>query len=214
MDGIHDMGGMDGFGRVEREANEPVFHAEWERRTLALTMALPFAVPFSDDHLRREVERIAPDRYLLTRYYEKWLIALEALLKERGIMPGGTPTMAVEVGVPIKAEAVAGAIKGGFPTRRDDKEATARFAVGAKVRALNIHPKHHTRLPRYVRGHEGVIHTDLGVFGFPDWNSQEKGPKPQHCYTVRFSQQTLWGREAPAGDSLYVDLWEDYLEPA
>jgi nitrile hydratase len=214
MDGIHDMGGMDGFGRVEREANEPVFHADWERRMLALSLAVPFAVPFSDDHLRREIERIPPDLYLRTPYYGKWLMALEALLKERGLMAGGTSTVAAEIGSPIKAEAVAGAISGGFPTRRDDGEAKARFVVGAKVRALNIHPKNHTRLPRYVRGHEGVIHADLGVFGFPDWNSENKGHKAQHCYTVRFSQQTLWGREAAAGDSLYIDLWEDYLEPA
>lgn len=214
MDGIHDMGGMDGFGRVEREANEPVFHADWERRMLALSLAVPFAVPYSDDHLRREIERIPPADYLRTSYYEKWLIALESLMMERGIIPGGTVTLPVTPGAPIEAEAVADAIKGGFPTRRDDKEAAARFVVGARVRARNIHPKHHTRLPRYVRGHEGVIHTDLGVFGFPDWNSEGKGHKPQHCYTVRFSLQTLWGREAPAGDSLYVDLWEDYLEPA
>jgi nitrile hydratase len=214
MDGIHDMGGMDGFGRVEREADEPVFHADWERRMLALSLAVPFAVPFSDDHLRREIERIPPDVYLRTSYYEKWLMALEALLKERGLIPGGRPTLQAEIGPPIKAEAVADAITGGFPTRRDDAEANARFAAGAKVRALNIHPKTHTRLPRYVRGHEGVIHADLGVFGFPDWNSEYKGHKAQHCYTVRFSQQTLWGRDAAPGDSLYIDLWEDYLEPA
>jgi nitrile hydratase len=141
-------------------------------------------------------------------------MALEALLKERGLIPGGRPTLQAEIGPPIKAEAVADAITGGFPTRRDDAEAKARFAAGAKVRALNIHPKTHTRLPRYVRGHEGVIHADLGVFGFPDWNSEYKGHKAQHCYTVRFSQQTLWGRDAAPGDSLYIDLWEDYLEPA
>jgi nitrile hydratase len=214
MDGIHDMGGMDGFGPVEPEANEPVFHTEWEGRMLALSLALPFAMPFTDDHLRREIERIPPDLYLRTSYYGRWLMAIESLLKERGLLPGGTASIPVEVGPPIKAEAVAGAIHAGFPTRRDDGEASPRFAVGAKVRARNIHPKCHTRLPRYVRGHEGVIHADLGVFGFPDTNSEYKGHMAQHCYSVRFSQQTLWGREAPAGDSLYLDLWEDYLEPA
>jgi nitrile hydratase len=214
MDGIHDMGGMDGFGPVVPEAKEPVFHAEWERRMLALSLALPFAVPFSDDHLRREIERIAPETYLRTPYYGKWLMAIESLLKERGLLPGSTASVPVEVGPAIKADAVATAIHAGFPTRRDDAEAKPRFAVGAKVRARNIHPHHHTRLPRYVRGHEGVIHADLGVFGFPDTNSEYKGHKAQHCYSVRFSQQTLWGREAPAGDSLYLDLWEDYLEPA
>jgi nitrile hydratase len=214
MDGIHDMGGMDGFGTVVPEANEPVFHAGWERRMLALSLALPFAVPFSDDHLRREIERIPPEIYLRSSYYEKWLMAIESLMRERGIIPGGPATLKVEAAPAIKAEAVADAIHAGFPTRRDDAEAKARFAVGAKVRARNIHPKCHTRLPRYVRGHEGVIHADLGVFGFPDWNSEYKGHKAQHCYSVRFSQQTLWGREAPAGDSLYLDLWEDYLEPA
>src|SRR5882724_6486410 len=92
---------------------------------------LTLAVPFSDDHLRREVERIPPEAYLRTPYYGKWLIALEALLKERGLMPGGNPTVPAKVGAPIKAEAVTGAIHGGFPTRRDDAEAKPRFAVRA-----------------------------------------------------------------------------------
>src|SRR5262249_46186798 len=131
-----------------------------------------------------------------------------------GVLPGANATLDVEAGPAIGPEAVASAIRAGFPTRRDDAEAKPRFAEGAKVRARNIHPKNHTRLPRYVRGHEGVIHRNLGVFGLPDSNSEYQGHKAQHCYTVRFSQQTLWGRAAAAGDSLYVDLWEDYLEPA
>src|SRR5262245_25329018 len=123
MDGIHDLGGMDGFGRVEREANEPVFHAEWERRMLALSLALPFAVPYTDDHLRRETERLPPDLYLRTPYYGNWLMAIESLLQERGIMPGGKATLSIEPAPAIKAEAVADAIHAGFPTRRADAEA-------------------------------------------------------------------------------------------
>ncbi|HWA43058.1 MAG TPA: nitrile hydratase subunit beta [Hypericibacter adhaerens] len=214
MDGIHDMGGMDGFGPVTREADEPVFHADWERRMLAISLAVGFAVPFTDDHLRREIERIPPELYLHSSYYEKWLIAIESLLRERGVLPDGNATLKVETGPAIRPEAVAPAIHAGFPTRRDDAEAAPRFAAGAKVRVRNIHPKTHTRLPRYVRGHEGVVHRDLGVFGLPDSNSEYQGHRAQHCYTVRFSQQALWGRAVPVGDSLYVDLWEDYLEPA
>lgn len=211
MNSIHDLGGMDGFGPVQREAAEPVFHADWERRMLALALAVPFAVPFGDDHLRREIERIEPARYLRMPYYEKWLIAIGALLRERGILDG-RPTVACAPAV--AADKVFEAIAGGFPTRRAET-IRPRFVLGDRVRARNLHPAGHTRLPRYARGRVGEIVADRGVFGFPDSNAEDRGPKPQHCYGVRFSMTELWGEGAAgARDRLYLDLWEDYLEPA
>lgn len=211
MNGIHDMGGMDGFGPVLREANEPVFHAAWEKRVFALSLATPYALPYNDDHLRREIERIPPAEYLQASYYEKWLRGVESLLRERGYLPGGASTRA-EAGPALVAAAVSEAIKAGATTRQPDEGVMARFLAGDGVIVRNDHPRGHTRCPRYVRGKRGVVLSDRGVFAFPDSNSAGQGLKPQHCYTVQFAARELWGEAAPAGDSLCLDLWEEYLE--
>jgi len=211
MNGIHDMGGMDGFGPVVVEKDEPVFHAEWERRVFALSLATPYALPYNDDHLRREIERIPPRQYLASSYYEKWLQGVESLLRERGYLPGGATTRA-EAGPALAGAAVAEAILAGASTRQPEAGVMARFLAGDGVVARNDHPPGHTRCPRYVRGKRGVVQADRGVFSFPDTNSADLGLKPQHCYTIMFTARELWGETAPAGDSLCLDLWEDYLE--
>jgi nitrile hydratase len=212
MNGIHDMGGMDGFGPVAREADEPVFHAPWEARMFALAIATPYAAPYNDDHLRREVERIPPTDYLTIGYYGLWLRGVESLLRERGILPGGEAKRAPTFPA-LAADKVDEAILAGATTRQPDEGVMARFMAGDGVVARNLNPAGHTRLPRYVRGKRGVIFADRGVFSFPDTNSAGQGLKPQHCYTVRFAARELWGEEAPAHDSLCLDLWEDYLDP-
>jgi nitrile hydratase subunit beta len=211
MNGIHDMGGMDGFGPVLPEASEPVFHAAWERRMFALALALPVAVPYSDDHFRREVERLPPADYLRTGYYEKWLHAMQSLLAERGIMPGSAAARAA-TRPPLAAAKVDKAIAAGATTRQRDAGLMARFLAGDGVVARNIHPAGHTRLPRYVRGKPGVVVADRGVFTFPDSNAADQGLRPQHVYTVAFDARALWGDDTTA-ESVCVDLWEDYLEP-
>jgi nitrile hydratase len=211
MNGIHDMGGMDGFGPVVREADEPVFHADWERRVFGLALATPYALRYNDDDLRREIERIPPAEYLRASYYEKWLRGVESLLRERGFLPGGAATPA-EAGPALAAAAVPEAIKAGASTRQPEDGVTGRFTAGDGVIVRNDHPYGHTRCPRYVRGKRGVVLADRGVFSFPDANSAGQGLKPQHCYTVQFTARELWGEAAPAGDSLCLDLWEDYLE--
>ncbi|MEX2296931.1 MAG: nitrile hydratase subunit beta [Dongiaceae bacterium] len=210
MDGIHDMGGMHGFGPIEREMNEPPFHADWERRMLGISLTLPSVVSISDDHLRREVERIAPELYLRMSYYERWLEAMTQLLTEHGALDGSAT-----FGPAVRADAVPAAIAGGYPLRLpDNKGRAARFKPGERVRGRNMHPDGHTRLPRYARGRIGTIETDLGVFGLPDANAAGRGSEPQHCYTVAFTLRELWGDSASATDTLRLDLWDDYLEPA
>ena len=86
--------------------------------------------------------------------------------------------------------------------------------AGQKVRARNTHPAGHTRLPRYVRGHVGSVELNRGVQAFPDTNVYGRGKNPQHVYSVRFAARELWGEEASSSDSVYLDLWDDYLEPA
>jgi nitrile hydratase len=210
MNGIHDMGGMDGFGPVLPEKNEPVFHADWERRLFALSQAIPFAVPYGDDHLRREIERLPPADYLRMSYYEGWLHAIRSLLGERGILPGSVPAR-VATQPPLSADNVDAAIAAGATTRQPEEGVMARFLAGDGVVARNIHPAGHTRLPRYVRGKPGVVVADRGVFSFPDSNAAGEGLRPQHVYTVAFDARALWGDDTTA-DNVRVDLWEDYLE--
>lgn len=209
MNSIHDMGGMDGFGPILREENEPVFHAAWERRMFGLASTIPFAVPMSDDHFRQEIERIDPATYLKSNYYELWYRAHSALLAQRGVLAHGKPKGAQ----PLAAESVLGAIAEGASTRMPAEGITPRFAIGDAVVARNTNPTGHTRLPRYARGKAGVIHADRGVFSFADSNARGDGPCPQHLYTVAFAGEELWG-EGAGRNRIYLDLWDNYLDPA
>lgn len=206
MNSMHDMGGMDGFGPVITEANEPVFHAEWERRMFAIASALPYAMPYGDDDLRREIERIPPADYLRLPYYAYWLHAISRLLEEHGV-PGAPRKPAV------KADIVEKLIRRGASTRKEAQEIVPRFSIGDRVRARNIHATSHTRLPRYARGKRGVIERNHGVFNFADSNARGEGPHPHHLYTVTFTARELWGDDASSHDKFYLDLWGDYLEP-
>ena len=211
MNSIHDMGGMDGFGRVVPEANEPVFHAEWERRIFAIASAIPYTVPFGDDHLRREVERIPPAAYLRLPYYALWLHAISSLLEERGVWA------AVDVlpaSSPVRAGDVEDLIRQGASTRMAEDGIVAGFSVGDHVMTRNIHPEDHTRLPRYARGKRGTVQRNHGVFSFADSNARGDGPCPHHLYTIAFTAQELWGTQALSTDKILLDLWGAYLEQA
>jgi nitrile hydratase subunit beta len=227
VNGVHDMGGMHGFGPVRAEPGEPVFHAEWERRTFALTLAAGVR-RWNIDMARFAREQMPPAEYLRATYYERWLWGLEKLLGERGLLTPderralGAPSQVARGDArpraPLAAEALRAADVARFlrnrrAARRDDP-VPATFRVGDAVRARNLNPAGHTRLPRYCRGHAGVIDRDHGVFVFPDTHAAGLGPKPQHVYSVRFDARELWGPEASAKDRVYVDLWDDYLEPA
>ena len=211
MNTVHDMGGMDGFGPIEREANEPVFHAEWERRMFALSFGIATAVPRTDDdHFRSQIESLPPTTYLNASYYELWYRAYAAILRRHGVLAAAAPE---GLNPPLTAAQVRPAIEGGASTRMDAEGIVARFAVGDPVLARNIHPTGHTRLPRYARGKSGTIHANRGVFSFADSNARGAGRCPQHLYTVAFAGEVLWG--AGGGkDRVYLDLWDDYLDPA
>jgi nitrile hydratase len=168
-------------------------------------------VRYSDDHFRREIERLPPAEYLRIGYYEKWLHAMRSLLTERGILPGGGAERAA-TRPPLSAARAEKAIARGASTRLPDVGLMARFLPGDGVVARNVHPAGHTRLPRYVRGKPGVVIVDCGVFGLPDSNAADQGLRPQHVYTVAFGARPLWGDDTTA-ETVCVDLWEDYLEP-
>jgi nitrile hydratase subunit beta len=219
MNGIHDMGGMHGMGPIEEEKNEPVFHEEWEGRIFAMNRAMGAWRKWNLDASRHSRELIAPAEYLRMSYYERWIAGLVELivkseLTTRAEIESGTPAAGSAIAVPaLTAERAIELVAKGLPASRNVKVA-ARFQVGQRVRARNMHPVGHTRLPRYARGKFGSIDRDHGVFVFPDTNAHFKGEKPQHVYSVRFGARELWGEQAAPKDSVYVDLWDDYLEPA
>ena len=219
MNGVHDMGGMHNFGPVEREENEPVFHAPWEARIFALRQAMKPWRKWNLDTFRYERSMIPAADYLSMNYYEQFLVTLEALLVKTGLVTreeiaSGEPAPGSPKATPaLTAGQVPAMVAKGNPSRRDVPVA-ARFQVGQPVRARNMHPAGHTRLPRYARGKQGVIERDHGVFVFPDTNAENLGENPQHVYAVRFAARQLWGEQASPRDSVYVDLWDDYLEPA
>ena len=223
VDGIHDMGGMHGFGGIVREENEPVFHAEWEKRAFGVALQAADGVGFGDDHLRASIERIPADVYLRSGYYELWIHSIQEVMERRGVLTKAEiETRMAALAEPGRAAGGSGvtldevdaAMAAGASTKRPEAKAEPRFAVGDPVLVGNDHPAHHTRSPRYCRGRRGKVIADHGVFVFPDTNSRDLGENPEHCYTVRFAAEDVWGASARAGDTLCVDLWESYLEPA
>ena len=221
MDGIHDMGGMMGFGAVAREADEPLFHEDWERVAFGILLQASGNVGFSDDHLRAHIERIPPLAYLQASYYERWTRALESFLEERGLLsPDAIEACMAEMVEPARPAGGRGAtlddieeaVARGASTRRDGAKTPARFRPGDRVRVLNEHPRHHTRAPRYTRGRIGEIVHDHGVFVYPDTHARDLGECPEHCYTVAFRNRELWGADASSSDVVNVDLYDSYLE--
>jgi hypothetical protein len=178
MNGIHDMGGMQGMGPIEYENDEPVFHAAWEGRVHAMIQ-----------------------RMILSG------------LTTRAETESGHPAEGSAKFVPALNAADVPAFMRMIPPMLKDQVAP-RFRVGQRVRARNINPVTHTRLPRYVRGKAGTIEHDRGVAALPDTNVYRRGENPQHVYSVRFSARELWGEQAAPQDAVYVELWDDYLEPA
>jgi nitrile hydratase subunit beta len=218
MNGAHDLGGMHGFGPVEIEKDEPVFHSQWERRMFALNLACGFHGKWNLDMTRYAREQMPPAEYLATTYYEHWLFGLQKLLVEQELVTAKE----LQIGhADAKKSAVravpASEVEALLRKRRAarlDEDVPPRFRVGERVVARNINPTGHTRLPRYARGRRGVIDRDHGVFIFADTHAMSRDKKPQHCYSVRFTARELWGTEASARDSVFVDLWDDHLDPA
>jgi nitrile hydratase len=218
MNGVHDMGGMHGMGPIAPEANEPVFHERWEARVYALNRAIGALGKWSIDAGRHARERIPSADYLRMTYYEKWLAGLIMMLNETGLvtqaeLESGRPGPGSAKATP----ALTSSQVEGFVAMRGQFERPVntppRFAVGQAVRARKINPTGHTRLPRYARGNVGVVDRIHGAHVFPDSNAHFQGENPQHLYSVRFSARELWGETAAARDAVYIDLWEDYLEP-
>jgi nitrile hydratase beta subunit len=220
VNGAQDLGGMMGFGPVSAEKNEPVFHAEWEKRALGVTLCSGALGAWNIDISRHARETLHPADYLSSSYYEIWTKGLLKLLAAQGLVSQAELEAGRSLGAPkatprpvLKSADVPARLAGGGPCDRPLDRA-ARFAVGDRVRTRNIHPTGHTRLPRYARDKLGVVEQCQGSFVFPDSNAHGRGEDPQWVYSVVFKGPELWGPDSDPSLSVAIDCWEPYLEPA
>jgi nitrile hydratase len=218
MNGVHDMGGMHGFGKVEPEPDEPVFHAAWEGRVLALHRATLFTHAWTIDTSRAAQERLPAAVYLGASYYERWVLAIERNAVEHGLVDPDELAAghALRPGKPVEriltrdeVGAVLSRGSYGRPPRR-----AAAFRPGDRVRTKNINPPTHTRLPRYARGRLGLVEAVRGVCVFPDSVTTGRGEDPQWLYNVVFDGRELWGADADPTLKVSIEAFEPYLEPA
>jgi nitrile hydratase subunit beta len=223
MDGVHDLGGMHGFGPVVREPDEPVFHAPWEGTVYAINRLAMGVGLYNIDEMRHGIERLPPAQYLGSTYYERWLATIEQNLVEKGVLstdeiearlaalrehPEAEPPRRED---PSLVDRVLRSARAAF---QRDPTGEPRFREGETVVTRNIHPKGHTRLPRYARGKRGTISYYHGYYVFPDTHAHGQGEAPQPVYSVCFEARDLWDGAAEPQERVYLDLWESYLEPA
>jgi nitrile hydratase len=219
MDGVHDMGGLEGFGPIVDEPESMGFHAVWHGRMFALSRVVRYTLPFGGDHVRQAIERMEPGRYLKASYYAKWLEGNITCLKAVGAITeaelagGAVEPLPETLGAPraMAADLASGFIFGGMTSNRTPPAASPGFEIGETVRTIAHGIAGHTRLPRYARGKHGVIEAFHGAFVLADANAAG-APRTEWCYRIAFGARELWGAEAAEGDSVTLDVWESYLE--
>lgn len=218
MNGVHDMGGVQGYGPVDPSAAEP-FHADWEKRVFALTLAASRHLRSNLDRGRYQLE-VLPQAEYLKGYFQRWYARLLNQGEEAGIIDGAArasiergdrPQIGKREREPLPAAALLHVAASGRSANRESRS-TPAFAPGDPIRTRNLRSRTHTRLPGYVRGRTGTIIAYRGVHVFPDSNAELRGEDPQHLYAVRFAATALWGAAASIRDSVTLDLFEPYLE--
>jgi nitrile hydratase len=212
-----DLGGRTGFGPIVNEAEDDRFHAPWEPRVLAATLAMGATGMWNIDMSRAARETLP--RYERLTYYEIWFDALVKLLAQHELIGADELAAGHALHAPralprvLQAANVPTVLAKGAPTERAPTT-PARFAVGDAVRAYAGEVPHHTRLPRYVRGKRGVVERVLGAHVFADAHATGRGESPRWLYTVVFNARELWPGDAQAAQRVSIDAWEPYLEPA
>lgn len=218
MSGVHDIGGHQGFGNVVPEAEAPPFASEWEGRVHALNFALGAWGRWGADEFRSMIEQIPPADYLRMNYYERWLAAMTNLTVKKGLLSTDEYETGVVQGhvLPpsscLRASDVVAAMMAGRSSTRDIP-AEPRFKIGDRVKGRDVEATGHTRLPDYIKGHEGLVVAHHGAQVFADTMARGDGEFPQHLYTVRFEATELWGSTARGRDTVSINLWEYYVDP-
>ncbi len=206
VDGIHDLGGMQGFGSVVHSPAEPAFHDRWEAVARALMTVVAGAVEVSGGEFRHSIERMEPGHYLTSGYYEHWLTAAATLAVEHGLVTSSELEARAGGRFPLSGPVLALPVVDAGPDVGD-----LRFGVGDRVRVRDLHPPGHTRCPRYVRGKAGTVVRVDGTHSVPDIEAHGTARRHEPTYSVRFDAVELW-RDGQRGTSVHVDLWDSYLE--
>jgi nitrile hydratase len=206
VDGIHDLGGMQGFGAVDHSPAEPAFHARWEANARALLTLVIVALDTSGGEFRHSIERMDPGHYLTSSYYEHWLTAAATLAVEHGLLAHSDLEARAGGRFPLSGPVQATPIADPGPD-----VLTPAFGVGDRVRVRDRHPPGHTRCPRYVRGRTGTVTRVDRIESVPDIEAHSAARRREPTYSVRFDAADLWGEHQP-GIGVHVDLWESYLE--
>lgn len=225
MNGIHDMGGLHGFGKVEIEPNEPVFHSRWEGRVYALTQVLDTKGIYNLDEHRHEIELMDAAAYLTDGYYGRWLFAMESILTRKGIISRDEVDQRVHALETGKPSNPVGTNDRNWPLPDDQKIAwgawrkdvpvSPKFQIGDRVTVKNHQPAGHTRLTHFVRNKTGVVTiVNAQAWVLPDTRAHNAGENLQPVYNVTFSSDEIWGDAAEPNVEIKVDLSEDYLERA
>jgi nitrile hydratase len=204
MDGIHDLGGRQGFGRVRHSPTAPAFHAEWEKRVNALySLAVKLGI-FNMDEYRHAIERMAPRHYLSASYYERSLTSLATLLVEKGLVSGDELERRAGGEFPLSSPSAPG---------RSNVSGRLRFRVGDRVVVRGDHVAGHVRMPAYIRGKHGVVVGESPAYPFPDAHAHGVAADDEPTYDVRFAAAELWPNAADAA-FVHVAVFQSYLGPA
>ncbi len=222
MDGIHDLGGKQGYGPVDVRADAS-WNATWERRMFALVNnAFQAGLIGNLDQFRHAIERIAPAAYLQHGYFGRWTGGLENLLVESGVLSSQliderARTLGQTQDALIAARPSARPDRVDYPPEGSGFERTVkeppRYVVGQYVVTRSHGSPGHTRLPAYVRGRVGTITTWHQSWILPDTNAHGLGENPEHLYTVVFTGKMLWGETTDSHLEICIDLFESYLSP-
>ena len=206
MDGIHDLGGRQGFGAVTHSPAEPAFHHHWEAVARALMMIVTDAVEASGGEFRHSIERMEPGHYLTSSYYEHWLTAAATLAVEHGLVTHTELEARAGGRFPLSGPLLAPPVADGGADVGEP-----RFRAGDRVRVREWHSPGHTRCPGYVRGKAGTVVRVDGTHSVPDIEAHSTGRRYEPTYSVRFDATDLW-RDGQYGVCVHVDLWDSYLE--
>lgn len=217
MNGVHDMGGTHGFGKIEREANEPVFHEPWEGRVLAMNFALFYLGLWNMDISRHWIEKLPAALYLSTSYYGKWHLSFEEMAQHYGLIDADELAAghALRPPKPVQRSMTRADLAFAFSRRSPTRPSASAplFGPGDRVRTKNINPTSHTRLPRYARDRIGIVEAVRGCHVYPDVVVSDGIEVPQWLYTVVFDARTLWGEESDPTVRVSVEAFEPYLMP-